>query len=337
MRIKLKDVLQTTYLTDGGYYALYGIPQTLTYGNTVYQKGGQVVHTLRGYMGDSLFFGGIKAYLQEFGYNYASTYDLRDFLTSYSGIDLIHFFDAWVFNPGFPHFSIDSTVSVISKNGYDFTVFVRQKLRGTTEYSNANHLEITFMDNAWRNFTDTLAFSGIIGHKTFHLPFSPTEVMVDVNEKISDATTDEFKIIQSPGEYYYPQSFFKLVVEKLTDSALVRITHNWVAPDSVYLPGSGFQISNSRYWTVEGILPAGFKARGEFTYSNSAGIDKWLIKDSKASLVMLYRSGSGQPWKEISFTRSGSWTDGEISVDNLKKGQYALAVRDSKYMDREKK
>jgi aminopeptidase N len=104
MRSKLKDVLQSAHVIDGGYFALYGIPQTITYGNTVYQKGGQVTHTLRGYMGDSLFFGGVKAYLQKYAYNYASTYDLRDFLSSYSGIDLKPFFDAWVFTPGFPHF-----------------------------------------------------------------------------------------------------------------------------------------------------------------------------------------------------------------------------------------
>ena len=55
MRSKLKDVLQFTHIKDGGYRALYGIPPEYTYGSTVYDKGGQVAHTLRGYLGDSLF------------------------------------------------------------------------------------------------------------------------------------------------------------------------------------------------------------------------------------------------------------------------------------------
>jgi len=94
MRRKLKEVLQSAHVDDNGYYALYGIPQTITYGTTVYQKGGQVVHTLRGYIGDSLFFGGVKAYLQKYAYHNASTFDLRDFLSAYCGIDLHPFFDA---------------------------------------------------------------------------------------------------------------------------------------------------------------------------------------------------------------------------------------------------
>jgi aminopeptidase N len=327
MRAKLKDVLQKTNITDGGYFPVYGIPQALTYGNTVYEKGGQVVHTLRGYMGDSLFFGGIKAYLQKYAYNYASTFDLRDFLSAYSGIDLKSFFEAWVFSPGFPHFSVDSTISVRSKNGYDVTVFVRQRLKGTNHYANANHLELTFMDNKWHKITDTIVFSGVAGFKTFHLPFLAEVVMADMDEKISDATTDEYKIIKSTGEYDYQQSLCKVQVEQIADSSLVRITHNWVAPDGVTQPG--LRISDSRYWKVEGIFQPGFKARGEFTYDNSMGLDKSLIKNPKDSLVILYRSGAGQPWNETSGSRKGQWNKGTITVETLQKGEYTLAVRTS--------
>jgi aminopeptidase N len=334
MRSKLKGVLQTTAITDGGYFALYGIPQTITYGSTVYQKGGQVVHTLRGYLGDSLFFGGVKAYLQKYAYNYASTYDLRDFLSSYSGIDLKPFFDAWVFAPGFPHFSIDSSVIVKSGSGYDVKVFVSQKLKGTTQYANANHLEITFMDNSWQKNIDTIVFSGAVGHKTFHLPFFPTTVMADMDEKISDATTDQFKIIKSTDEYDYKQTFCKLQVEKIADSALVRITHNWVAPDSLNLLQPGIRISDSRYWTVEGIFPNGFKAKGEFTYKATENLDKTLLTDPKDSLVMLYRTGAGSIWAKTPFIRKGSWAEGTITVNKLQKGEYTLGVLNSKYMDK---
>ncbi|MDO9255713.1 MAG: M1 family metallopeptidase [Bacteroidales bacterium] len=330
MRSKLKDVLQTTSITDGGYFALYGIPPTITYGSTVYQKGGQVVHTLRGYIGDSLFFGGINAYLQKYAYNYASTYDLRNFLSSYTKIDLLPFFDAWVFAPGFPHFSVDSSVTVKSGNGYDVQVFIRQKLKGATQYANANHLEITFMDSSWHKITDTIVFSGAGGNKTFHLPFSPTIVMADMDEKISDATTDEFKVIKSTGEYDYKQTFCKLQVEKIADSAFVRITHNWVAPDSMKVLIPGIRISDTRYWTVEGIFPTGFKAKGEFIYKASENLDKTLLTDPKDSILMLYRTGAGSAWEKTHFIRKGSLTEGTITVDNLQKGEYTLGVLNSK-------
>jgi len=332
IRSKLKDVLLSAHIADGGSYALYGIPQALTYGTTVYQKGGQVAHTLRGYMGDSLFFGGVKSYLQKFGYNYASTYDLRDFLSSYSGIDLSPFFDAWVFSPGFPHFSIDSVKTIKSESGYDVTVFVRQKLKGRTQYANANHLEITFMDSLWKIFSDTIVFSGPYGRKTFHLPFSPVVVIADFNEKISDAATDEFKTIKSTGQYEFKESYGRLLVEKIADSAMVRVTHNWVAPDGLNGSQPGLRISDSRYWTVQGIVPSGFKAKGEFTYKAAVGLDNTLITNSNDSLVMLYRPGAGKPWGAVSFTQKGSWTEGTITVDKLQQGEYALGVWDSKNM-----
>jgi len=334
MRSKLKDVLQTTHITDGGYYAVYGIPQTITYGNTVYQKGGQVTHTLRGYMGDSLFFGGIKAYLQQYAYNYASSYDMRDFLNSYSGIDMEPFFDAWVFAPGFPQFSIDSSVTVQSANGYDVTVYVRQKLKGTTQYANANHLEISFMDSNWQTYSDTIIFSGSTGNKTFHVPFLPLEVMADLEEKISDATTDVAKSLKNTGEYDYQQTYCKVIVDQITDSAFVRITHNWVAADSLVVPQPGLRISDSRYWTVEGIFPADFKAKGKFTYSKAATLDLTLITNSKDSLVILYRPGAGDPWQGTPFTRQGAWSGGVITVDSLQKGEYTLAIWDQMYLDK---
>ncbi len=333
IRSKLKDLLQSAAATDGGYYALYGIPQSLTYGATVYQKGGQVTHTLRGYMGDSLFFDGIKAYLQKYAYNYASTFDLRDFLSAYCGIDLNPFFDAWIFTPGFPHFSIDSALSVRSEKGYDVSVFVRQKLKGRTQYANANHLEITFLDKNWQKITDTIIFSGISGHKTFHLPYKPVAVMADLDEKISDATTDMAKTLKKTGEYDYPNTFCRILVGQIDDSAFLRVTHNWVAPDTLILPHTGLRLSDSRYWTVEGIFPKGFKARAVFSYSNGSGLDKTLITSPGDSLVMLYRPGAGHPWEGTPFKHEGSWMSGTITVDTLQPGEYTLAVWDRKYLD----
>jgi hypothetical protein len=221
--------------------------------------------------------------------------------------------------------------------GYDVTVFVRQKLKGRTQFANANHLEITFLTNNWQKITDTIVFSGATGRKTFHLPFFPVEVMADLDEKISDATTDEFKSIKSTGKYDFKESYCKLLVEKITDSAMVRITHNWVAPDSFTKPGPGIKVSDSRYWTVEGIFPEAFEAKGEFTYKAAVGLDNTLITNPNDSLAILYRSGAGKPWKEVPFTQKGSWWEGTITVDKLKKGEYALCIVDSVYMNKTEK
>jgi aminopeptidase N len=97
-----RDVLHTGHVVDGGYYAVSGIPTEITYGNTVYQKGALMVHTLRNYLGDELFFPAVQAYIQEFKNDYASSMDMRDFFSSHTGVNLNDFFDAWIFTPGFP-------------------------------------------------------------------------------------------------------------------------------------------------------------------------------------------------------------------------------------------
>jgi aminopeptidase N len=336
MRSKLKDVLLTSHIVDGGYYAVAGIPQTLTYGNTVYQKGGQVAHTLRGYMGDSLFFGGVKSYLQQYAYNFASSINLRDYLSAYSGLNLNPFFEAWVFSPGFPHYSIDSVVTIPYGNGYNVTVYIHQKLKGVSTYANENRLEIAFLNNNWQKITDTILFSGVTGHKTFFIPYNPVEVMVDPDEKLSDATTDIIKTIKNTGEIDFPQTYSKVITEQISDSALVRITHNWVAADSLQILQPGLRISDSRYWTVEGLFPEGFKAKGKFSYSRSNGLDSKLITNSKDSLFILFRLDSGHPWTVTPFTRVGPWISGTITVDSLKRGEYVLAVWDYKFLGENK-
>jgi aminopeptidase N len=157
--------------------------------------------------------------------------------------------------------------------------------------------------------------------------------MADADEKLSDATTDIAKTLKTTGEYDFPQTYSKVVVDQITDSALVRITHNWVAADSLAVAQPGLRISDSRYWTVEGIFPADFKAKGKFTYSRATTLDLTLITSSKDSLVMLYRADAGQPWRGTSFSRIGPWTAGIITVDTLQRGEYTLAVWDRLFLN----
>jgi hypothetical protein len=188
------------------------------------------------------------------------------------------------------------------------------------------------MDSKWHKITDTIVFSGVAGSKTFHLPFSPVTVMADPNEKISDATTDIARTLRETGEYDYPETFCKVIVDQISDSALVRITHNWVAPDSINLPHPGLRISVSRYWTVEGLFPPGFKARGKFIYKDATGLDNTSITNSNDSLVMLYRSGAGHPWKGTAYKLEGSGSSGTITVETLQPGEYSLAVWDRRFL-----
>lgn len=67
-----------------------------------YNKGGQVLHMLRGVLGDSVFFAGIARYWRDHAYGNALTSDLQRALEQESGQDLGWFFEQWVYRPGYP-------------------------------------------------------------------------------------------------------------------------------------------------------------------------------------------------------------------------------------------
>lgn len=74
-----------------------------------YPKGGDVLHTLRRFMGDEGFFAGIKLYLNTYGHTPVQAAQLERSLTEASGINVEPFFDQWFRKPGHPVLSYDWT------------------------------------------------------------------------------------------------------------------------------------------------------------------------------------------------------------------------------------
>ena len=67
-----------------------------------YNKGGAVLHMLRGVLGDEVFFAGIRRYYRRHIHGNALTRDLQRALEEESGRDLGWFFQQWVYSPGHP-------------------------------------------------------------------------------------------------------------------------------------------------------------------------------------------------------------------------------------------
>ena len=193
-------------------------------------------------------------------------------------------------------------------------------------------MEITFVNSSWERNTHLAEFSGETGVVTFSLPFNPVAWFVDLEDKICDATTDFDKVLKTTGEHNYPETFAKLMVQNLVDSAWVRVTHNWVPPDPLVTPVEGLTLSDYRYWTVSGMIPEGFLIRGTFQYNRFGYLDNNLITNTDDSLVILYRPGAGHEWQSIDFEKYGSPYTGNIYVDNLRAGDYTLAVWDQLYV-----
>ena len=100
-------------------------------------------------------------------------------------------------------------------------------------------------------------------------------------------------------------------------------------------------LSQERYWKVDGIIPAGFDAKSAIVYNgtnvlpatsyNGGYLDPQLITNVEDSLVLMYRTGVGADWQiepDVVFNYTGVHTDkkGIITINHLKKGEYALAI-----------
>jgi aminopeptidase N len=72
----------------------------------VYQKGGWVLHMLRGEIGTERFWAGIREYYRRHRDGNASTDDLRQVMEQVSGRDLRPFFRQWLMRPGVPQVSL---------------------------------------------------------------------------------------------------------------------------------------------------------------------------------------------------------------------------------------
>ncbi|HXX64750.1 MAG TPA: M1 family metallopeptidase, partial [Bacteroidota bacterium] len=68
----------------------------------LYQRGGWVLHMLRGLLGDKAFYRALHAYLTKFAYACAETDELRLAFEDATGQNLDWFFKEWVFKAGMP-------------------------------------------------------------------------------------------------------------------------------------------------------------------------------------------------------------------------------------------
>ncbi len=287
-----KKVLSRTHIRDKGYRSVYGIPY------------------------------------KYFAFQDVSTKLFKDFFMMETALDLTDFFNTWVYSAGFPHFSIDSFLVTKDEKGFETEVFVRQKLKGTDDYAYSNKVEVTFMNEHWHVLTKMIEFSGETGSQLFRLPFEPTLVWLDLEEKICDATTDNYKIIRSGGKYEFEETYFEMQVNDMKDSAFIRAEFNWVAPDSFKRPEKEIIISNSQYWKIEGIFPDGFNAGGMFFYDlPEFSMKNWIdsiFNGSSYTMVLLYRSGPGDNWEEHIFRQEGNEYFGKLVIDSLRSGEYTL-------------
>ncbi len=332
---KLSTVLRTAHKDDAGWRSLSGMSRYYTYGTTTYQQGAMVWHSLRGYIGDSLFYVCMNRLFCNCAFGNLDAASLRDSLSLYSGMDLTDFFDFHVFRPGFVDYSIENFTSDASSA----TLTLRQLLRGTDQMARGNRVPITFFSRDLQTCDRLMIFDDSVFTQTFSLPFQAAFAVVDYHHQFSDACTDDTANLSSQGLQEMPHSYCRIMVGKATDrtNAWVHVGHHFAQPQGP-LPEGIVRLSN-RYWQVVGNIPWEGNITGRFLYNRgpngSAGaafIDEDFYEKVATldSLCLVYRSDPRQPWQLVSRTRTSasSFSNGYFTA-RLLPGQYALAVVDT--------
>jgi aminopeptidase N len=80
-----------------------------------YNKGGQVLHMLRKYVGDDAFFASLKLYLETNKFKSAEIHNLRLAFEEVTGEDLNWFFNQWFLSPGHPELLIKTSYDEATK------------------------------------------------------------------------------------------------------------------------------------------------------------------------------------------------------------------------------
>ncbi|TAL69559.1 MAG: T9SS type A sorting domain-containing protein [Bacteroidetes bacterium] len=104
------------YAADEGVFPLYDFPRdkpSSNYPVTIYYKGAAVLGMLRYELGDSIFFGAVKEYINRLGLGNSTSDTLQKICEEYSGKDLRRFFQQWVYFEGWPILEIHEAGSSV--------------------------------------------------------------------------------------------------------------------------------------------------------------------------------------------------------------------------------
>ena len=319
-------VLSTAHINDDGFKAIQGLDHEYVYGTHVYQKGAMVGHNLRAYLGDNLFFTGLTTLLQNNKYGNLTSTQFRDQLAQITGKNLNDFFDNWVFNAGFPQFSIDS----LHVNGNNATVRIGQRIRKAPAlYSNVP-VHVTFFSASGDTISRKVNVSGNSSTQSFsNLPFSPAFALASYNGVLLSGNTYNEHLINKTGTFSGNESYLKINCSSIQDSARLFVMHNWAAPGGKILAGKDYRLSPQHYWTLQGLNlnKAELSARINLSPTQTS-LDYELLKSGGDSLLVLFRKDATQPWKIYPFQKKtliGTSGLGYIDINKLESGEYTLA------------
>ena len=333
-----KRVLQFAHIQDGDVLPVSGIGHSNTYGRHVYNKGADMVHSLRGMMGDDGFFEACGSFQQRYKLQDVSTDDMKAHFQKYTSLDLTGFFEQWIKEAGFAHMDIVQAY----KQADRYHLRIKQTPRfNELVYTNLK-VQLTAFAADRSRWDTTIVIDQAQQDIVANCPLDAVYWSLDFDDKISDATTTDWAIVSDTtiAKWNYGMMSNIVVDAPSADSMLLHITHHWAPADGTYGVPVGARLSRERYWSVGGVWQDETVVSAEIAYNGLTStqqefgyLDTDLIRITEDSLVLLYRSHASAEWQVAdNYTKTmGSLFDkrGTIQINNLKQGQYALAMYDA--------
>ena len=224
---KQSEIDYITYFPNGAVYLTEAEAQNserIFSSRLTYSKGGMVVNMLKLKLGQEAFLLGVNNYLNDpaLAYKTALTPQLQAHLEAVSGMDLTEFFNDWIYNQGYPSYTVSAyndgpgqvkvrvnqTQSHPSVNYFEMPVPVR--LKG----SNGQQLDVV-LDNT---------FNG--EYFLVNCPFPVTDIEFDPNHDIisaeNSATLDTQQFNAITGVKLYPNPASNMLYSSLENDAEIQ-------------------------------------------------------------------------------------------------------------------
>lgn len=300
---------------EGGYRALTGMPQEYTYSSTVYQKGAWVMRTLRSYLGDELFFKGLKKYVALFTYNTASTEDFQRIMEQETGKNLDAFFQNLIHQPGFRVLQAEVVGGKSRKGTFAASVRLSQHQLGVeSAVADSWPIPVAFYDQKGQKAVVPVAFNWAEQStlSTVNLPFKPVFAWVDPEQTVIKAQMQESFNLNQGLEFNSRECYLSIRQEKEQDAQVL----------AEYLLQAPFQGSAPCYWRV---FCAGPVAGTTLHFTLNRMRDRALYEKDTPVVKVLYRKDTTRKWQELkSETVDLKQRNLQVQVP-LQTGEYALS------------
>ena len=224
---KQSEIDYITYFPGGAVYLTPEEAQNsdrIFSGRLTYSKGGMVVNMLKLKLGQEAFLLGVNNYLNDpaLAYKTAVTGQLKAHLEAASGMDLTEFFNDWVYNQGYPSYTVSAynnepgqvKVRINQTQSHPSVSFFEMPVPVRLFGANGQQMDVV-LDNT---------FNG--EYFEINCPFTVTNIEFDPNRDIislyNSSTLDNQKFNEVTGVKLYPNPASNMLYSSLENDAEIQ-------------------------------------------------------------------------------------------------------------------